>query len=166
MIYRMYGDTVQLLRYKVTQKNSDPPIEEFCVTEEERDAIAQRLGGDENCDIEAIDQSGNEWIDGMEFRDASKVPEALALGEEGQQCREYLARLEEIDKEAGCGRAFRALIIEVCKILHEEHPEAAIFDPGEEGSLDLQKIISAESEAVAIRERQSPMLKSMEAGRK
>jgi len=78
----MYGDTVQLLRYKITQKDSDPQIEEYCVFGEEKDAIVQRLGGAKNCAVETIDQIGNEWIDGIEFKDASKVPEALGVGEE------------------------------------------------------------------------------------
>ena len=31
--------------------------------------------------VEAIDQAGNEWIYGMEFADASLVPQAIEMGE-------------------------------------------------------------------------------------
>jgi hypothetical protein len=87
MKYRMCGDIVQLLRYKVTQKNSDPAINEYCVYAEERDAIVQRFGGAKNCVVKEIDQTGNEWLDGMEFRDASQVPEALEMGEAAWRAR-------------------------------------------------------------------------------
>jgi len=76
MIYRMYGDFVQLLRYKITQAET----EYLCASAEERDAIIARLG-DKPHIADTINQTGNEWIDGMEFKDASQVPEALAMGE-------------------------------------------------------------------------------------
>jgi hypothetical protein len=74
----MYGDTVQLLQYKITQ--TDTLGVDYCASTAERDAIVQRLGGKPHS-VEVIDQTGNEWIDGMAFADASKVPEALAIGE-------------------------------------------------------------------------------------
>jgi hypothetical protein len=93
MEYRMYGDTVQLLRYIITwektrqgfDENGEPCDEtaaeiEYCVSDEHRDEVLQHLDG-KPCTVEAIDQTGNEWLDGMEFKDASKVPEALAVGE-------------------------------------------------------------------------------------
>jgi len=78
MLYRMHGDIVQLLRYRIAQ--AEPPAEYWCASEEERDEIVRRLGGRPHA-VEAIGQAGCEWIDGMEFEDASKVPEALAMGE-------------------------------------------------------------------------------------
>jgi hypothetical protein len=74
----MYGDIVQLLRYKITQ--TDTAVVDYCASIEERDALIQRLGGKPHT-VEAIDQTGNEWIDGMEFTDAAKVLEALEMGE-------------------------------------------------------------------------------------
>jgi len=91
MKYRMYGDTVQLLRYKVAWEGTahgagedGGPVaearEEWCVSEDHLDEVLRKLG-DTPRTVEAIDQTGSEWLDGMEFRDASQVPEALAMGE-------------------------------------------------------------------------------------
>jgi len=93
MIYMMYGNTVKLLRYKVMWEETMPgfdkdgkPLEntvaqeEWCISEEHRDEIIQKLG-DTPYTVETIGQIGNEWINGMEFVDASQVPEALAMGE-------------------------------------------------------------------------------------
>jgi len=80
-IYRMYGDIAQLLRYKIAWKDTEGcEQEEYCISEEHRDEVIQRLG-DATHTVEAIDQSGNGWIDGMAFPDASQVPDALAMGE-------------------------------------------------------------------------------------
>jgi hypothetical protein len=49
-------------------------------------------------------------------------------------------------------------MIETAKILHLEHPEAAMFDPDDKDSLDLRKIIDAETEAEPLREHLRPLL--------
>lgn len=59
-------------------------------------------------------------------------------------------RLDQIDKEAGCGRASRAIAIETARIMHITHPDSPIFDPAE--SRDLKRIIDAENAAILIRE--------------
>jgi len=64
----MYGDAVQLLRYKITQ--ADTSAEHWCASEEERDETIRMLG-DRPHTVEAIDQTDNEWIDGMEFKNAA-----------------------------------------------------------------------------------------------
>jgi hypothetical protein len=114
-LYRIYGDIVQLLRYKITQ--TDTAVIDYCASDEERDAIIERLGGKPHT-VEAIDQTGNEWIDGMEFTDAAKVPEVLEGGEEGQARRKCLSRLEEIDKEAGASRHVRDVSISAGVVLN------------------------------------------------
>jgi len=80
MIYRMHGDTVQLLRYKITQAD-DEKTDYWCASEEERDEIIGHLSCRPHT-VEAVDQAGNEWIGGMEFKDASQVPKALEMGED------------------------------------------------------------------------------------
>jgi hypothetical protein len=87
MTYRMYGDTVQLLRWRVAWEEATPGFggetvmrEEWCVSDGHRDEVVQRLG-DTPHTVEAVDQVGNGWIDGMEFKDASQVPVALEMGE-------------------------------------------------------------------------------------
>ena len=93
MIYRMYGDTVQLLRYKVTYETTEQvPDEngelseqtvtqvEYCISDEHLDRFVERIG-DTPHTVETVDQTGNKWIDGREFKDASLVPKAIEMGE-------------------------------------------------------------------------------------
>jgi hypothetical protein len=80
MGYRMYGDTVQLLRYKIVWEDGEESCEEWCISDDHRDEVVQRLGETPHT-VETIEQAGNEWIDGMEFKDASLVPKALEMGE-------------------------------------------------------------------------------------
>lgn len=88
MTYRMYGDTVQLLRWRVAwEGEGGESREEWCMSDGHRDEIVALLG-DTPLTVESIDQTGNEWIDGMEFKDASKVPEALEMG--GAAWREHV----------------------------------------------------------------------------
>jgi hypothetical protein len=89
-----------------------------------------------------------------------KTQEEIAEEERQNQEMEYKATLEEIDQEAGCGRAFRALIIKMAEVLHADHPEISMFDPEEEESLDIQKIIAAENKAEPIRVQLKPLLQS------
>jgi hypothetical protein len=89
----MYGNTVQLLRYKITWETSETiwdgaevqektiTQEEYCISDDHRDEIIQKLVNTLHT-VETIDQTSNEWIDGLEFPDVSKVPEALDMGEE------------------------------------------------------------------------------------
>jgi hypothetical protein len=95
MVYRMYGETVQLFKYKITYETKETvPGEDgglteqtvtqtmYCVSDEHRDEFIQYLCcGNKPHIVEAVDQTGNEWIDGMEFKDADQVPGALEMGE-------------------------------------------------------------------------------------
>jgi len=106
-LYRMYGDIVQLFRYKIAWEGA----EEYYASNEERDEVVARLG-DTSHTVEAIEQVGNEWIDGMEFKDASLVPEALAMGEAAWQERKNASDRELQIMRYLTDLDFRLLILE------------------------------------------------------
>ena len=71
------------------------------------------------------------------------------------------AQLQQIDHDAGAGRAFRAVAMDfgnLVRRLHDTNPDLAEFDP--DGNEDLTRIINLETEAIAIREQLSPLLTS------
>jgi hypothetical protein len=85
-----------------------------------------------------------------------KTDDEKAQEEIAEKEAELKARLDQIDKEAGCGRAFRAVAIEVAAILHKANPNNETFDPVKGN--DLKKIIEAEESAIAVRAELAPIL--------
>ena len=90
----MYGNKVEIYRYKVefsapvtaSDENgevcvSEVPTAEYAVSEAHKYDIIAALGEREYA-VTEIDQTGNEWIDGMEFGSCDLAKEALELGEE------------------------------------------------------------------------------------
>lgn len=82
MKYRFYGDLLQLVKYELTVTNKidypDGTTEETtetltAVTDTERDELLQRYP---TATVTTVDNTGYEWLDGMQF-----TQEQLANGE-------------------------------------------------------------------------------------
>ena len=86
-----------------------------------------------------------------------KTDDEKAEEERLEKVAEYKSQLEQIDRDAGCGRAFRTIAIEASKLLHKTNPSVETFDPDK--GVDLIKIIQAEEAAVPIRAQLAPLLK-------
>ena len=82
-MFRMLGKKVELIRYKVTWQENEQEMQEFCISEEHKNEIEQKLTA-KNIDFttEAIDQTDNEWFDGLEF---NSYDEALKVFNKGEQ---------------------------------------------------------------------------------
>ncbi len=86
-MFRMLGKKVELVRYIVKwQENYGEEtidMEEKCVSEEHKNEVEQKLTA-KNIDFttEAIDQTENEWFNGLEF---DSYDEALAVFNKGEQ---------------------------------------------------------------------------------
>jgi hypothetical protein len=79
----MLGKKVELIRYKVTWQEDGQEMQEACVSEEHKNEVEQKLAT-KNIDFttEAIDQTENEWFNGLEF---NSYDEALAVFSKGEQ---------------------------------------------------------------------------------
>jgi hypothetical protein len=81
-MFRMLGKKVELIRYKVTWQEDEQEMQENCISEEHKEEVEQRLTGQGiEFTTEAIDQTDNEWFDGLEF---NSYDEALAVFNAGQ----------------------------------------------------------------------------------
>jgi len=79
----MLGKKVELIRYKVTWQEDGQEMQENCISEEHKAEVEQRLTGQGiEFTTEAIDQTENEWFNGLEF---NSYDEALAVFNKGEQ---------------------------------------------------------------------------------
>ncbi|WP_339311738.1 hypothetical protein [Paenibacillus sp. FSL M7-0896] len=91
---RMVGDTVELFRFCVQwdEVRQDQTIEkrEYCVSEEQKNIIEQSLM-DKGIAFTTItiDQTDNEWLNGLEFETRDAALKALHIG--------HLAYQQQID---------------------------------------------------------------------
>lgn len=102
MEYRFYGDELQLLRYRLRREEevtvfgadgsmmpAEQIYEEYAAADAEKDAFLQQYP---NAEIERIDNTGCEWMDGLHFtqkqREEGGVELAQTLGEKAY--REHL----------------------------------------------------------------------------
>ena len=82
-MFRMLGKKVELIRYKVTWQEDEQEMQENCISEEHKAEVEQRLTGQGiEFTTEAIDQTDNEWFNGLEF---NSYDEALAVFSKGEQ---------------------------------------------------------------------------------
>ena len=93
--FGIYGKAVKLNRYKLEWEAEETRIDDegnmlsetVCKTDYFPDddrykhTISALKVADIECTETQIDQTGNEWIDGMEFDSCGEVQEALAMGE-------------------------------------------------------------------------------------
>jgi hypothetical protein len=79
----MLGKKVELIRYKVTWQEDEQEIQEDCISEGHKNEVEQKLTA-KNIDFttEAINQTENEWFNGLEF---DSYDEALAVFSKGEQ---------------------------------------------------------------------------------
>ncbi len=82
-MFRMLGKKVELIRYTITWQEDEREMQENCISEEHKAEVEQRLTG-QGIDFttEAIDQTENEWFNGLEF---NSYDEALAVFNKGEQ---------------------------------------------------------------------------------
>ena len=82
-MFRMLGKKVELIRYKVTWQEDEQEMQENCISEEHKAEVEQRLT-EQGIEFttEVIDQTDNEWFDGLEF---DSYDEALAVFNKGEQ---------------------------------------------------------------------------------
>ena len=82
-MFRMSDKKVELIRYKVTWQEDGQEMQENCISEEHKNEVEQKLTT-KNIDFttEAIDQTDNEWFDGLEF---DSYDEALEVFNKGEQ---------------------------------------------------------------------------------
>ena len=82
-MFRMLGKKVELIRYKVTWQEDEQEMQENCISEGHKNEVEQKLTT-KNIDFttEAIDQTDNEWFDGLEFDSYDKALEVFNKGEQ------------------------------------------------------------------------------------
>jgi len=79
----MLGKKVELYRYTVTWQEDEREMQENCISEEHKAEVEQRLTGQGiEFTTEAIDQTDNEWFNGLEF---DSYDEALEVFNKGEQ---------------------------------------------------------------------------------
>ena len=82
-MFRMLGKKVELYRYTVTWQEDEREMQENCISEEHKAEVEQRLTGQGiEFTTEAIDQTDNEWFNGLEF---DSYDEALEVFNKGEQ---------------------------------------------------------------------------------
>lgn len=94
-MFRMCGNRVEVLRYKVDYTENKEQYTVCAVTEEEADEIAQRYNGVKS----ALASSDNEWMDGFEVADVPDTyAEAMRIYSLGEQA--FFERVRTQKQEA------------------------------------------------------------------
>lgn len=92
-MFRMFGKRVQLIRYIVTWEETamrgidgeenKQEMQERCISEEHKNVIEQRLIGKEISFVTTpVNQTENEWFDGLEFNSYDEAMETFTNGEQ------------------------------------------------------------------------------------
>lgn len=93
-MFRMSGKKVELYRYAVTYTENEEVMIECCISEEHKNEIEQMLTDKEiTFETTLIDQTGNEWFNGLEF---DSYDEALAVFNKGEQAYLQQQTLKEL----------------------------------------------------------------------
>ncbi len=93
-MFRMLGKKVELIRYKVTWQEDEREMQENCISEEHKAEVEQRLTGQGiEFTTEAIDQTENEWFNGLEF---NSYDEALEVFNKGEQAYLQVKTVQEL----------------------------------------------------------------------
>ena len=93
-MFRMLGKKVELIRYKVTWQEDEQEMQEDCISEGHKNEVEQKLTT-KNIDFttEAIDQTENEWFNGLEF---NSYDEALEVFNKGEQAYSQVKTVQEL----------------------------------------------------------------------
>jgi len=79
----MLGKKVELIRYKVTWQEDEQEMQEDCISEEHKNEVEQKLTTKNiNFTTEPLNQTNNEWFNGLEF---DSYDEALKVFNKGEQ---------------------------------------------------------------------------------
>ena len=82
-MFRMLGNKVELYRYKIIYTEDEVEMQENCISLEHKNEIEQKLTGKEIIfTTTQIDQTNNEWMDGVKF---DSYDEALIVFNNGEQ---------------------------------------------------------------------------------
>jgi hypothetical protein len=82
-MFRMSGKKVELYRYRITYMENEEVMTEYCISEEHKSEIEQVLTDKEiTFETTLIDQTENEWFNGLEF---NSYDEALEVFNKGEQ---------------------------------------------------------------------------------
>jgi hypothetical protein len=82
-MFRMLGRKVELIRYKVTWQEDEQEMQEVCISEGHKNEVEQSLTAKNiNFTTKAIDQTGNEWFNGLEFDSYDVALEVFNKGEQ------------------------------------------------------------------------------------
>lgn len=94
---RVQGNVIQVIRYKVKSTAFDTEMYMEASTLEEAESLAEQFNGE----IETLDTSNIEWIEGVEIPKTNKPMEAaleiLNMGEEGY--KDFLLKQEKMKAE-------------------------------------------------------------------
>jgi hypothetical protein len=95
-MFRMLGKKVELIRYKVTWQEDGQEMQEDCISEGHKNDVEQKLTS-KNIDFttEAIDQTENEWFNGLEFNSYDEALEVFHAGREAYEQRKQLQELTD-----------------------------------------------------------------------
>lgn len=93
-MFRILGKKVELIRYKVTWQEDEQEMQEDCISEGHKNEVEQKLTS-KNIDFttEAIDQTENEWFNGLEF---NSYDEALEVFNKGEQAYLQVKTVQEL----------------------------------------------------------------------
>jgi len=82
-MFRMLGNKVELIRYVVSYETMNGPSTEQCVSDLHRDEVIQRLMNSAvPHTVETIDQSLNEWFNGLTFDSYDVALQTLNAGKD------------------------------------------------------------------------------------
>lgn len=94
---RVQGNEIQVIRYKIKSTAFDTEMYMEASTLEEAESLAEQFNGE----IETLDTSAIEWIDGITISETNKPIEAaleiLNMGEAGY--KEFLLKQEKMKNE-------------------------------------------------------------------
>lgn len=81
-MFRMFGNKIELIRYKVVYIKNDESFYENCVSDSDKDELVSFLTSKGfHFTVTPVDQSLNEWFNGLEF---DNYDDALSVFEKGE----------------------------------------------------------------------------------
>ena len=82
-MFRMSSKKVELYRYKITYSENEEVMIEYCISEEHKNEIEQMLTDKEiTFETTLIDQTSNEWFNGLEVNSCDEALEVFNRGEQ------------------------------------------------------------------------------------
>ena len=82
-MFRLLGNKAELILYVVRWQEDEQEMQEACVSDEHKNEVEQSLTAKNiNFTTKAIDQTGNEWFNGLEFDSYDVALEVFNKGEQ------------------------------------------------------------------------------------